>query len=472
MLDRDPGPALITLAAAQFVLPAHVAGRDRRRFQHAVTRDTIYRRLSRRRRMALHARALAALTAQGAPVEDLARHAEIAGPDGVAADLLESSGRRAQATFQNATAARWFARARACLVRDDASTDALLRVDEERVDCLRLAGLSDDAIATLDDAGALTDDAVVQARLERLRAAVLRGAGRVEECGEALDRADVALVQAGGGSANDRCAVAVERGWQLYFAGRVAELDMWEASTLPEITQHGTPDQLAAYQQVRSLAALRKRRFRPDGATVDLTREALLSAERVGDGFTVASAAFNLAFALLWCGDLDPADAQLTHALDAASRCDDVPMKLRALTYRAVLSRLRGDVAGCREGVAIALDAAEKGGMHQYVAVALACRGWCDLRTGDRDAARADIDAAVATYRRPGPSFPFEWLGRWPAIVLALDDGDLAGVEEHAAAMRSPTQQAPPPELDAALRLADADALRDALPAARSLGYA
>jgi hypothetical protein len=93
------------------------------------------------------------------------------------------------------------------------------------------------------------------------------------------------------------------------------------------------------------------------------------------------------------------------------------------------------------------------------------------LRIGELDAARTDIEEVVASYARPGPPFPFEWLARWPAIALDLGAENFAGATAHAAMLRSPSQQASPPELDGALVIATPDALRDALPRARSLGY-
>ena len=155
----------------------------------------------------------------------------------------------------------------------------------------------------------------------------------------------------------------------------------------------------------------------------------------------------------------------------------------RCLSYLALVSRLRGDVAETRLRAQRSLESAETLGTLDYVGAARAQLGWSDWRDGGEESAlrsfRAALDAWTRFAARAYES-PFQWMVRWPLVAIELRRGDVASAAEQARVMLAPLQQYQGEAIEAHLRAAVSElhdpgrassSLREALTIAEATGW-
>jgi tetratricopeptide (TPR) repeat protein len=167
----------------------------------------------------------------------------------------------------------------------------------------------------------------------------------------------------------------------------------------------------------------------------------------------LASAAFELGFCLLWAWRPLEAELELRRGLTLAESVGDVTVQTRCLTYLALAARIRGEVDGARALADRTLEAAEAGGMIEYVAQSHANLAWADWRSGDLVAAERHAKEAWELWQRvPYAGFPtVQWVATWPLIVVLLAHGRAAQAVPHARALLDPDRQPMPDELRTAL---------------------
>jgi tetratricopeptide (TPR) repeat protein len=150
---------------------------------------------------------------------------------------------------------------------------------------------------------------------------------------------------------------------------------------------------------------------------------------------------FDLGFVLLWHGDLDEATVVLRESLAEAERRGDVTVRSRALTYLMVAGRKRGDVEEVCHAVSPVIEAAREASLPEYEAMAIANRAWVAWRSGDKETATADAQAALQTWESLPARYPFDWMALWPLIAIAVGSQQIEQAADYARRLLAPPQQ-------------------------------
>ena len=200
-------------------------------------------------------------------------------------------------------------------------------------------------------------------------------------------------------------------------------------------------------------------RYMVSNETLSLTQAALDLAEESGERGQIAWARFVHGFGLLWHGDLQGAETQISDALAVAERTGDLVHQARCTTYLAIIYRLRGHVAETQRYALAALDASETVQMTEYVATAAANLGWVAWREADEPTAYSQLEQAVVLWQQlpdGHPSASVRWTAYFPLLAMALSEGRLKDAISHARILLKPECQRLPDVLAGPLTAADA----------------
>ena len=238
----------------------------------------------------------------------------------------------------------------------------------------------------------------------------------------------------------------------FYFTGDLERLSSLADEASPLVERAGTEQQRGIFAAHYLGLAFRRERYRVSPETVAYAREHRRRLHESGDGDLVREAEFQLGFALLWAGDLDEAQRHLQQCADLAEPSRDHSHLVRALTYLAVLHRLRGEVQQARAQADRAIEQANLAHLPGYVAAGKGTLAWAAFRDGDQARAESHAREALELWKAPS-AFPFEWLARWPLALVAWNagPGQFGEATEHLAQMLDPRQQRLPEALTAAM---------------------
>jgi tetratricopeptide (TPR) repeat protein len=235
----------------------------------------------------------------------------------------------------------------------------------------------------------------------------------------------------------------VDRHWTWYWMDRREEMAALVAKVRPVVGTHGTPLQRARFYVSLLNTSFRQERYRVPAETVEYGRLAVEAGDASGDLATQVQTRFCHSFALLFHGALEEAEQQNLAGLRLAEQTGDLTMKSRLLTYLTVVYRKRGQVAETREWCERSLEVATRARMDDYVGAALANRAWVAWREQRWEEAEQQAHAALECWRKLAViyPYPFQGLGLWILLAVALRRDALAEAVAHARALLEPKQQ-------------------------------
>ncbi len=422
------------------------------RFAHALVREAIYSQLSSARRGRLHravGEAIGALHADALEphTEQLALHfvaAARSGEDALAA--IESSlaaADHARSLFANEQAESHYLVALELLERRP-DRDFRARALEGLGDMLAFRARGAEAADAFGEAllDLPADRAIERARLERKRGQSLQRDRDAAAATQAFERAELELrrTQARDHAfAEETIELGLDRLTLLYWEGDTSVMGQVIDRLDPLVATHGTPAQRTRLLHSSLVREIRQRRCQLSGETVDLAVRALTAAGGTGDPVMLAHAHFQVGFALLWADRADEAVGQLQRAVDLSRRAGEMMREARALTYIAVAHRHRGSAAEAEASALRALDASTAAAMPECRALNHSNLAWSATRAGRMESAREHAQAGLTLMA----DFPFRMpiypsLTLWPAVAVALADGDLRKAVERAGQLLDP----------------------------------
>lgn len=394
--EGDELAALDELLDADLVRPSAIPRRFE--FRHPLVRHAVYETAGPGWRIGAHARAAAALAAQGASVGSRAGHVErSARPGDVAAAGLLIEAAEAAAARAPATAAGWYEAALRILPETASTRSRRVEVLVGLARTLESVGRLEEGRAALIEALALVPrDAHAQ------RVSLMANCAGIEQLlgrhGDAQRRLQQALAELPDPASVEAAELKVELSVAARFAGdwvgmRARAKEAIEAAALVGARAlEAIAEALAAFaaaESDRKEETLDERALDRAAELVDgLTDEEL--AERINAAHSprccVRCFTF-LGWAEIFLGRLDDADRHLHRGLDLA-RASGQGEHILMTTGRALVLSIRGDISEATGVVATAVEMARLSGNDQVLAWALDTE--CRVAT-----TRGDLDTAV-----------------------------------------------------------------------------
>ena len=143
----------------------------------------------------------------------------------------------------------------------------------------------------------------------------------------------------------------------------------------PAVERYGTPKQRVDYLLWLVNANLRRERAVPSDETLSIARAALAAAPP-----DFVAPRFELAFTLLWHGELIEAEEHLTAVRAAAERIGDRDHLIRSTIYLATLCRIAGRTQPTQDLANEVLAIMSTAPIQEYVGAAQAHLAWVALR--------------------------------------------------------------------------------------------
>jgi tetratricopeptide (TPR) repeat protein len=461
-------------------------------FKHALTREVAYDGMPQPRRRHLHGRAGAALEQSQASQrfehwELLAYHYSHSPDPARAIPYLIVAGDRARDKYANEEAIAAYSQAVSLIEQTgiDQWPDTYGAACESLGTVLLRRGRHDEAIEAYGKALAVARGSFQRAHLHVLRARAETAAHRYPQ---ALAQCDLAEKALGPASARP------ERQWlSPWFDIQDVRMEVlyWIGDTEAHVRligqvrsfaeAHGSAEQRAGFFVGAVLLSLRRSRLLADDQTVEFAWAAYKAAQEAGPE-VLWRIEFDVAFGLLWHGDLDEATAMLQDCLREAERRGEATLKSRATTYLMVAMRKRGEVDGVREAIPAVLERAREASLPEYEAMAVANRAWVAWRSGDEETSAADARAALEMWEKLPARYVFDWMALWPLLAMAVASQRMAQAAEYARRMlpapQQPLQEPARTLVDSAVHAWDdgrpaetEELLRRAVRAAADLGY-
>jgi class 3 adenylate cyclase/tetratricopeptide (TPR) repeat protein len=460
-------------------------------FTHVLTREVAYDTMLQARRRELHDRVGAALehlhdSQRFEHCELVAYHYSRSAEPGRAVPYLAVAGDRASAKYANEEAIALYRQAIDLIEGPGGNR----RSETYRAVCESLGGVLvrlsrfDAAIEVYVKALTATSDPFQRSRLYIMCAEAENDAHRYQEALGQCDLAERVL-----GPASDTpepqwlstwLAVQRQRMGILYWLNDTEGYARLIDRVRPVVEEHGSAEQRKGFLLSVVGLSIRRDRYLVTDETLEVARAAcaIPQADLLSSGW----ARFNLAFALLWHGDLDEATAVLRECLADAEQSGDALLRSRSLTYLMVVARKRGDVEGVRKAIGSVIEWAREASLPEYEAMAIANRAWVAWRSGENETAAADALAALDTWEGLPVRYFYDWMALWPLLAMSLAAQRTDQAAEYARRMLPPPQQLLQEPVrtmvENAVRAWDAsqppqteELLRSAVSAAGDLGY-
>jgi tetratricopeptide (TPR) repeat protein len=234
----------------------------------------------------------------------------------------------------------------------------------------------------------------------------------------------------------------LDRLWGLYWMNDVPRMNETIQRIQPEIEATGSPSQRSIFYGRLVTLAYRRDRYVISDETLRYAKLAKQYAEQTaqetGKLTDLMLSPFILGFTLLWRGDFPQAEVNLKEALELAERTGNQEQRVLVLAYLALLYRLMKNLAGAREFVRRALQAAQQAKMSVYIGVANANQAWIYQQEGNLDG--VEVEAKKALGQLP-EGFPLYSILAWPLIAIYLPRGEISPAIELARKIIHPTQR-------------------------------
>lgn len=330
----------------------------------------------------------------------------------------------------------------------EAGEEQLGGLYEELGNVQLMVGLHEDGRASFDMALAITPAEKVVDRARRQRK-IGNGWMLPREYAKALNAYDLAGEILG--DPNSRSShdvrkewldLQLDRLWGLYWMNDVPRMNETIQRIQPEIEATGSPSQRSIFYGRLVTLAYRRDRYVISDETLRYAKLAKQYAEQTaqetGKLTDLMLSPFILGFTLLWRGDFPQAEVNLKEALELAERTGNQEQRVLVLAYLALLYRLMKNLAGAREFVRRALQAAQQAKMSVYIGVANANQAWIYQQEGNLDG--VEVEAKKALGQLP-EGFPLYSILAWPLIAIYLPRGEISPAIELARKIIHPTQR-------------------------------
>jgi len=436
------------------------------RFCHDLLRQAVYQGLNAWRCRLLHKRAAIAFELRykkelAGEYTQIARHYDRAQMPEQAVNAYHAAAQHAYRIYAYQTAIGYLQRAIELIPASGLDVEDAARLDELLGDCLANSGDFSEARRRYHHALEKFGEAepLISARLLRKIAAAYGGEYAYDEAISPLERALAILGERpeGASLAWQHCwlDVQLERIWIFYLQARPQKIDEISGQIGPIVEQVGTPQQRIKFITGLNYAIVRKNRYRVSSEIVDSERRALAIAQQTGDAVLISEREFNAGILSLLHGDAAAAVELLSAGLRRAKKIGLHPIELQCLVYGIMAHRIQGDLEVVQQLLPDCLRVARQVNQPNYVGAALAHQGWLHYRARDYAAATESGERALALWDET-KTYPFQWMGLWFLLEIALAQGELEPALGYAARLVDPIQQAPPDEVEASLQ----DALR------------
>jgi DNA-binding SARP family transcriptional activator len=245
------------------------------------------------------------------------------------------------------------------------------------------------------------------------------------------------------------------------------------------VEQYGTQEQRRLLAEAIGIHNAIRDRYIISAERVGAWRESIAALEPTENE---SQRGINLAvfgIGLLCAAQFDEAEEQLRNALQVGERTGNAWLQYTCLTFLPFVFRYRGQTGLMREMLA----RAQALGIAQDNSILIGQQAWLAWREGDLEQAeRLGRESVEKKYYRPKRYNPFQWVGLWPLIGVALTQGRIAAAIEAVRMLFDPTLQPPVAPLDthleAVLHAWDAGQheeahalLQQAVPLAEQKGY-
>jgi DNA-binding CsgD family transcriptional regulator/tetratricopeptide (TPR) repeat protein len=383
--EGDELAALDELLDADLVRPSAIPRRFE--FRHPLVRHAVYEAAGPGWRIGAHARAAAALAAQGASVGSRAHHVErSARPGDVTAAGLLIEAADAAAGRAPATAARWYEAALRIMPETESMRPRRVEVFSGLARTLESVGRLEESRAALIEALALVP---LDAHAQRVRFMV--SCAGIEQLvgrhGDAQRRLQQALAELPDPASVEAAGLKVELSLAARFAGDWVGMRARAKEAIEAAASVGARALEANAEALVAFAAAGSDREEiVDELALDRAAELVdeLTDEELAE--RNVSALF-LGWAEIFLGRFDDADRHLQRGLDLA-RASGQGQHILMTTGRALVLNIQGDISEATEVVAAAVEMARLSGNVQVLAWALDTE--CRVAT-----TRGDLDTAV-----------------------------------------------------------------------------
>jgi serine/threonine protein kinase/tetratricopeptide (TPR) repeat protein len=419
--------AIADLVQRQIVEEAHDATGFR--FTHDKLREISYASLDARSRSAAHRRVADVLerrAGQGVTVDpaDIGHHWLEAGElERSAPHLCEAGERSLRVSALDRAIAQF--RAAEGVLAQLGQTQQLLQVRESLGDALCVTGALTAARSAfslaLEDVG--TQDGLLRARLLRKSGKTHELAHEHEKALALYERAEDALPSVGQNRARISEWIRLQRAriWIYYWLARVPEMNASVEALRPYIDADASPLDRSDYYHALASYRYRACRYRISSDAIEDARRSLAAAEEANTLVEAAFVRFTLGFGLLFNGQLQPAEAELSRARVESCRLGDTMNEVRCLAYLTLTHRRAHRVGSTRTHAEETLQRALRTNMLDYAGLARACLGWAALKSGDYNEARKFTQQAVDDWSTLTFEYPFQWTGLLTLLALQLD---------------------------------------------------
>jgi len=210
----------------------------------------------------------------------------------------------------------------------------------------------------------------------------------------------------------------------------------------PYIEEFGSAEQRLELLSIDYQYHLRLERYRPSQATIDLALRRQSLCQASGDRNALTYANFQLGFALLWGGEVIPAQDYLKNALSEAEAMGYRTLQARCLTYLSIAHRKLKQVDLLRSRSEELLVLSQSIGEYTYQGVAWANKAWLAWHDGDDDQTEAFGQTALNCWGKyPGGAYVFHWLALWPMLAVYVAQERLEQADTCASGLLDPNQQ-------------------------------
>lgn len=295
---------------------------------------------------------------------------------------------------------------------------------------------------------------------------------------QALQAAEQILTSISNPTAPDWRAEWLELQFSQIWPLRGSEEEMTAAieKARPIIEQYGTSEQrerLAFAQLMRNLV---RSRYVITEQRIASLRTELAVLQNTQDKNKLGISHLAMGGTLMWTDHRDEAKEHLRQGLLIGEEISSAWLQARCLTFLTFIFRQQGQV----EEVRSHLKHAQAIGIAKNNQVLTGQHAWVAWRDGNLVEAETYGQASVEDLQ--AEDNPFQWVGLWPLIGVALAQKRAANAIDAVRALLAPTQQPPPDELghllEATLQAWDADQPEEALallqqtiPLAEQKGY-
>jgi class 3 adenylate cyclase/tetratricopeptide (TPR) repeat protein len=448
--DEPLEARLQELKRLEFLRERHGAAERPFMFTHVLTREVAYDTMLQARRREMHGRIGATLehskdSHRFEHCELVAYHYSRSAKPGRAVPYLAIAGDQASAKYANEEATALYRQAIGLMEGPggDRQPETYRAICESLGEVLVRLSRFDAAIEAYSKALTVASDLFHRSRLYILCAEAENGAHRYQEALGQCDLAEQVLESAADPSEpqwlSSWLAVQRQRMGILYWLNDTEGYSRLIERVRPVVEAHGSAEQRKGFLLSVFGLSVRRDRYLITDETLEAARAAyaIPQADLLSSGW----ARFNLAFALLWHGDMDEATTALRKCLADAEQCGDAELRSRSLTYLMVVARKRGDVQEVRKAIGSVIEQAREASLPEYEAMAIANRAWVAWRTGDNETATADALTALDTWERLPVRYFYDWMALWPLLAMSLAAQRTDQAAEYARRMLPPPQQ-------------------------------